>query len=97
MYFYYFLATIGKKPKWDVFVTILQITQFIFDLSIFGYALYIHVSSGYRCSGDVKVWVFGAVILSTFLLLFVKMFIERYVLKKPAHAAGQHKEAGKHN
>eukprot|EP00388_Colpodella_angusta_P046216 GDKK01068614.1.p1 GENE.GDKK01068614.1~~GDKK01068614.1.p1 ORF type:complete len:316 (-),score=71.31 GDKK01068614.1:618-1565(-) len=30
MYFYYYLAAIGKRPKWDKFVTTIQITQMIF-------------------------------------------------------------------
>lgn len=98
MYFYYFLATIGKKPKWDMLVTTIQIVQFVFDLSVFATGIWMHYSSGWKCSGDPQVWAFGATILATFLILFVKMFIGRYIFpqKKDAAAAAANKKGSKH-
>lgn len=90
MYFYYALSTVGAKPGWPMLVTILQIVQFIVDLSLFAYGFMQNHASGYKCAGPLYGWVFGAAVLSTFLLLFIQLFVKRYVVGKKAHAADGH-------
>lgn len=90
MYFYYALSTIGAKPAWPIIVTILQIVQFVVDLALFGYGFKANAENGWKCQGPISAWVFGAVVLTSFLALFVHLFVKRYILgggKK--HAAGE--------
>src|SRR5262249_46521041 len=84
MYMYYALSTIGAKPAWPIIVTILQIVQFIVDLSLFAYGMWWNYSTNFGCSGPFTVWVFGSLILSSFLFLFIQLFLKRYVFKKHA-------------
>ncbi|KAJ9085474.1 Fatty acyl-CoA elongase/Polyunsaturated fatty acid specific elongation enzyme [Entomophthora muscae] len=89
MYFYYFLATFGIRCWWKKYITVTQITQFVVDLTVIYYTLYIdvaytgpHSSSG-GCSGELFAMYFGAGILTSYLILFIEFFYRIYSKPSP--------------
>mmetsp|Transcript_42065 Transcript_42065/g.67633 ORF Transcript_42065/g.67633 Transcript_42065/m.67633 type:complete len:280 (-) Transcript_42065:40-879(-) len=97
MYYYYFVATFGKKPWWRQYLTQLQLLQFFTVFIWIFYWLYVcpNIENGdwknydwiygdVSCSGNyTKPWV---VVLSqgvniTFLALFGNFFYQQYAKK----------------
>jgi hypothetical protein len=77
MYFYYFLAAVGRPPNWGLFVTCLQIAQMFAGIGINAYQYY--ASTAYP-SCDVA-WrnIYAAILMYTaYMALFLQFFIERY-------------------
>ncbi|XP_038888900.1 elongation of fatty acids protein 3-like [Benincasa hispida] len=82
MYGYYFLCSIGIKPKWKKLVTNCQILQFVFALVVSGWMLYEHFgrsSSLGGCSG-MKSWCFSIVFVASLLALFIDFHSKSYVM-----------------
>ncbi|KAJ2814334.1 Fatty acyl-CoA elongase/Polyunsaturated fatty acid specific elongation enzyme [Coemansia sp. 'formosensis'] len=88
MYYYYFLASCGKRVWWKEIVTTLQIVQFVVDLGLCYFCLYTHItfhavvplpSIGADCRGTRLAAYYGCVLLSSYLLLFVQFFIKTYI------------------
>lgn len=91
MYYYYFLASCGKRVWWKEIVTTLQIVQFVVDLGLCYFCLYTHISYhavvplpsiGADCRGTRLAAYYGCVLLSSYLLLFVQFFIKTYIKKE---------------
>jgi len=82
MYFYYFLMTIKKHPKWfnPTIITFLQILQMFFGvgLAIAG-AYYWKTSSSCNLVPDQMFIV--CFVYATYFFLFVQFFVKRYILK----------------
>eukprot|EP01100_Stratorugosa_tubuloviscum_P008060 TRINITY_DN334_c0_g1_i1.p1 TRINITY_DN334_c0_g1~~TRINITY_DN334_c0_g1_i1.p1 ORF type:complete len:304 (+),score=70.09 TRINITY_DN334_c0_g1_i1:148-1059(+) len=89
MYYYFFLTAVGYRPWWRQAVTILQITQFILDIIAVYSALYLRLLSDnypfptfgifrtdFHCAGSYFAAFFGAGLLSSYLFLFVQLFLE---------------------
>lgn len=88
MYYYYFQAERGKPPSWAKLLTIGQITQMIIGLIInvawaWGYL------NGYNCASDKQdvILIMGTIMYASYLALFLKFFVERYILKRPPASA----------
>eukprot|EP01102_Stenamoeba_stenopodia_P021637 TRINITY_DN877_c0_g1_i1.p1 TRINITY_DN877_c0_g1~~TRINITY_DN877_c0_g1_i1.p1 ORF type:complete len:277 (-),score=53.44 TRINITY_DN877_c0_g1_i1:318-1148(-) len=80
MYYYYFLATLGKTVFWKKYITKLQITQFVVDVGLnFVWVYYTSkLESGKTCGGGWLGWAFGQFILGSYLLLFIQFYIQSY-------------------
>jgi len=94
MYYYYFQAERGRPPAWAKLLTVAQITQMIIGLVIniawaWGYL------SGYGCSCDRPnvIITMGTVMYASYLLLFLKFFVEKYIFPSKPTAAGDKKTA----
>jgi fatty acid elongase 3 len=90
MYYYYYATAGGAKIWWKKYLTTMQIVQFVVDLHLVYFGTYSYFVSSYwpqlpslgTCHGTESAAVFGCVLLSSYLLLFIKFYIDTY--KKPA-------------
>lgn len=81
MYAYYFLCSIGIKPKWKKFVTNCQISQFVVAFVVSSWMLYEHFGTSLSlggCSG-MKGWCFTIVFNASLLALFIDFHSKTYV------------------
>jgi len=83
MYWYYFQMERGIRPWWAKPLTIGQISQMIAGLTLNG-LWYYGYTNGYRCSctQPTLLITMGVTIYASYLFLFSKYFIERYIWKK---------------
>lgn len=71
----------------------MQIIQFFIDTGIINYAAYSRYASQYRpslphagdCSGTVEAMAFGALMIDSYLVLFINFFIQTYKKKGKVH------------
>ncbi|PHT97892.1 hypothetical protein BC332_33200 [Capsicum chinense] len=85
MYAYYFLCSIGKRPRWKKLVTDVQIGQFMFCFVCLGSVMYYHLTSEFGCSG-IGVWFFTFSFNVSLLALFLNFHFKTYAKinsKKP--------------
>ncbi|KAJ1912320.1 Fatty acyl-CoA elongase/Polyunsaturated fatty acid specific elongation enzyme [Mycoemilia scoparia] len=85
MYYYYFLASRGKRVWWKKYITIIQITQFVLDVAIthyFFYHIYIAPAFGLPyldyCQGTTSAALFGCALIWSYLVLFIQFFNKTY-------------------
>lgn len=83
MYFYYFLQGIRCFPRWipSWTVTSLQISQMFIGIVVVAGALYYHVTNEIACKNELSNLIAGTVMYSSYLLLFLKFAIDRFILK----------------
>jgi fatty acid elongase 3 len=89
MYYYYFRTAAGAKIWWKKYLTTLQITQFIIDLTIvyfctytyFVYTYYPELPNMGDCAGTETSAIFGCTLLSSYLLLFINFYRLTYQKK----------------
>eukprot|EP00003_Mantamonas_plastica_P003760 TRINITY_DN12952_c0_g1_i2.p1 TRINITY_DN12952_c0_g1~~TRINITY_DN12952_c0_g1_i2.p1 ORF type:complete len:291 (+),score=84.17 TRINITY_DN12952_c0_g1_i2:43-873(+) len=93
MYYYYYLISNGIKPWWKMYITAIQITQFVasFVLSV-PYLYYVYNEEG-GCDGFYG-FVFSAVVNFTFLVQFIQLYLANAKAKKLAKQ-NQEKETKK--
>ncbi|XP_030539315.1 elongation of fatty acids protein 3-like [Rhodamnia argentea] len=84
MYSYYFLCSVGVRPKWKKLVTHCQIGQFWFSFLAFGLVLYCHFT-GLGCSGILGCG-FNMLFCASLLVLFIDFYSRNYVKLKPKGA-----------
>ncbi|OJT15828.1 hypothetical protein TRAPUB_3426 [Trametes pubescens] len=88
--YYYYATAGGARIWWKKYLTSFQIGQFIIDLFVVYFATYSYYAANYfpnlpnlgSCAGTETAAVFGCVLLSSYLLLFIQFYIATY--KKPA-------------
>ncbi|KAF8124311.1 GNS1/SUR4 membrane protein [Boletus edulis] len=86
MYYYYFATAGGTKLWWKRHLTTMQIVQFIIDVFLFHFGLYQHFAFTYwpylphigDCAGDEKAAMFGTLLITSFLGLFAKFYVQTY-------------------
>jgi len=78
MYFYYFLMAVGHRPKWAKFVTYIQILQMVIGLFTVG-SHFLFWTRVKNCDGSGKDFFWALVIYGSYLTLFVKFFIGKYM------------------
>jgi len=90
MYYYYFATAGGAKIWWKKYLTTMQITQFVIDLVAVYFGTYSYFATNYwnwptfgTCAGTEGAAVFGCVLLTSYLGLFINFYIQTY---KPAKA-----------
>ncbi|WCJ18265.1 GNS1/SUR4 membrane protein family [Euphorbia peplus] len=76
MYFYYFLCTVGLRPRWKKFVTDCQIWQFFSSFATMACIFYYHFT-GNGCSGILG-WCFDAVYIASLLVMFLDFHSKNY-------------------
>ncbi|KAK0551359.1 Fatty acyl-CoA elongase/Polyunsaturated fatty acid specific elongation enzyme [Tilletia horrida] len=92
MYSYYALMSLKVPCPWKRMVTTSQIVQFILDIGIIYFATYNYFVSTYapaiphfgKCAGEESAAVFGCIIISSYLWLFVDFYQRTYSKKAPA-------------
>ena len=86
MYYYFYLAGVGAKPRWKKLVTLVQITQFVTSFACLVPNVWMHFAStaegGEGCVGQTAL-LFNCVFNCTLLLEFVSIF------SKPARGAAR--------
>lgn len=81
MYYYYAMSALGIRVWWKKYLTTFQISQFLIDVTVVGYAFYSFILSGFDqdvCYGTVRGAVVGLSILFSYLLLFIRFYFQTY-------------------
>lgn len=78
MYYYYYLSERGGTIWWKKYITRVQIVQFVLDMSVHILWFYWTKVVGYNCSGTMWVFLFGNFVIMSFLLLFIKFYVDAY-------------------
>ena len=81
MYFYYAMATLKIKMPWKRIVTILQILQFLIDLTASYTGIFMHSFHG-RCHGTFRAAFVGCFVITSYLYLFLDFYQETYHKRK---------------
>lgn len=100
MYAYYALQALRIDVWWKRYVTVLQIAQFVVVVLVcfVAYCTTILCPIGildyqYRCAGDLTAATFAMVILSSYLILFLRLYSQKYNAKlKPSSRKTLQKE-----
>eukprot|EP00929_Paragymnodinium_shiwhaense_P001237 TRINITY_DN101463_c0_g1_i1.p1 TRINITY_DN101463_c0_g1~~TRINITY_DN101463_c0_g1_i1.p1 ORF type:complete len:394 (+),score=75.31 TRINITY_DN101463_c0_g1_i1:89-1183(+) len=79
MYFYYFLAGMGKPPNWGLFVTIIQIAQMVVGIAVtVGHMVLLYRESVPHCDGYLINLGLALAMYGSYCALFVQFFVEKY-------------------
>lgn len=73
MYYYFYLRSMGKTPKWRNYITLYQIIQFVSSNSLILPETYLHFTTDVGCSGHYAIivnLVFNVTLLSEFMGIF---------------------------
>jgi len=88
MYYYYYATAGGKKIWWKKYLTTMQITQFVIDLFAVYFGTYARLATKYwnlsapgDCAGTEASALFGCGVLTSYLFLFIKFYIDTYKQK----------------
>lgn len=77
MYYYYFMVCFGKTVWWKMYLTDMQLTQFVIDLLVLVVYLYsynfIEKPRGGKCTGHNAGACVGIVMISSYLVLFFRL------------------------
>mmetsp|Transcript_134650 Transcript_134650/g.190342 ORF Transcript_134650/g.190342 Transcript_134650/m.190342 type:complete len:259 (+) Transcript_134650:52-828(+) len=83
MYYYYALRAQKKDVPWKMLVTVVQITQFVVDVAFCFYCTlgrwgHFPYFPFFYCAGTWGAAVFGCSLLTSYLVLFIVLFSNRY-------------------
>lgn len=81
MYYYYAMSALRIRVWWKKYLTTLQIAQFIVDVIAIGYAYATFIRAGFDpnvCYGTSRGALIGLGILISYLLLFVRFYVQTY-------------------
>ncbi|CAL5227098.1 g10004 [Coccomyxa viridis] len=84
MYYYYFMCSIKRPPRWKKLVTQAQIVQFVFSFTVSVPFWIIHATQGGKCSG-FQALVLNAAFNLCLLFLFVNFHRKSYQGRQKAH------------
>jgi len=76
MYYYYYLSEQGIHPWWKKYITRIQIIQFVLDIGVHMWWYYYKRNSD--CSGPMWAFHFGNFVIASFLILFIKFYVDSY-------------------
>jgi len=92
MYYYYFLTSIGQRPKWGSWVTRLQLGQMVVGLVVAALWSYYHILNPATCclikakgipSNDEVFLISSLLLYGTYFILFLRLYFEKSALGKP--------------
>jgi len=84
MYFYYFLASTGRRPSWGKAVTIIQLTQMVVGIAISVTFTILYFTEEDCPMGHPHAYMLSSLALyGSYFALFLKFYIQRYMSKKP--------------
>lgn len=89
MYFYYAMSALSIRVSWKIYLTKLQIAQFVIDVVVIGYAYYAFIRAGFDanvCYGTSTGAIVGISILFSYLLLFVRFYWLTYLARSAKSA-----------
>jgi hypothetical protein len=75
MYFYYFLSSVGPKPWWAKYLTMMQMIQFV---TMIGQCVYLVVFSGPGCDFPFRLLVLYLVYIFSLLALFLQFYFSKH-------------------
>jgi len=86
MYYYYYATAGGARIWWKKHLTTMQITQFVVDLFVVYFGTYSYYAATYfpslptygTCAGTESAAVFGCLLLTSYLFLFINFYIQTY-------------------
>ncbi|KAI0732405.1 GNS1/SUR4 membrane protein [Fomitopsis betulina] len=86
MYYYYYATAGGAKIWWKKHLTTMQIAQFVIDLVAVYFGTYSYYAANYfpnlpnigSCAGTEASAIFGCVLLTSYLVLFIDFYIRTY-------------------
>lgn len=79
MYWYYFLVTFKIYSRWKKYITIIQIVQFIINLTVYSATMAYHYLYAKNCRGyDGWGSILAAGIIYSYLLLFLQFYKKSY-------------------
>lgn len=81
MYYYYAMATLGRRVWWKKYITQAQIVQFIIDLTATWPYPFLYFSKT-GCSGNMRGWLFGQAVGASFFKLFSDFYSRSYAKAK---------------
>jgi len=80
MYYYYAASTLGYTVWWKKYITMMQIVQFVIDLTAtWPFPVFYYSSQG--CSGSMRAWIFGQLVGFSFFKLFSDFYRRSYKAK----------------
>ncbi|KAG5509404.1 hypothetical protein JKF63_06714 [Porcisia hertigi] len=85
MYFYFFMCACGLRELVRPFasmVTLLQILQMFAGLLLILYTTHLYMSDPGGCDTTASSLIFGTGMYGSYVVLFVKLFVDSYVLRK---------------
>lgn len=93
------MTAAGYKIWWKKYLTTLQITQFVVDLFVVYFASYSYATAEYlpnwptygSCSGTEGAAIFGCVLLTSYLFLFIAFYKKTYNAQASAKATAGRK------
>eukprot|EP01013_Petalomonas_cantuscygni_P030308 TRINITY_DN56266_c0_g1_i1.p1 TRINITY_DN56266_c0_g1~~TRINITY_DN56266_c0_g1_i1.p1 ORF type:complete len:329 (+),score=44.83 TRINITY_DN56266_c0_g1_i1:105-989(+) len=96
MYTYFALTGVGIRPRWNMALTVLQISQMFVGISITLAAIYYHylhsLGLSAPCSVERSNIHAGLAMYFSYFLLFCHFFYERYLKSKPKRAVTDQKK-----
>lgn len=83
MYFYYFLAASGHRPRWGKLVTIIQLAQMVVGISISVTFTVLYFTKEYCPMNHPHAYMLSSLALyGSYFALFLNFYIQRYSTKK---------------
>jgi len=99
MYFYYFLSSVGQRPSWGKYITILQIVQMILGLTFTFAWSYFHVTRNdcvlVKSEGipaDDNIFMTASLLLyGSYFILFLRLYLSRFTGEEDAKRVDEKK------
>lgn len=77
MYFYYFLTSLGYRPRWAIWITRIQIAQ-MFVGTFLCLSNWYFIINKIPCNGNSRELVWGTLMYLSYLILFLQFSLKRY-------------------
>jgi fatty acid elongase 3 len=81
MYWYYFNQSLGRNLWWKIYLTQLQMIQFV--INFMGLMYYFYLKQFTTCAGTYYGAFLCLWVMTTFFLLFLRFYLRTYTQRKP--------------
>lgn len=81
MYYYYAMTEIGRKPTWDIILTVGQILQMVFGIvfNVLFAVRHMNTPGGCGCDNPRIIFTASVIMYGSYLFLFCRFFVRRYL------------------